>query len=42
MSFNKSGSIEDKPDNTYVYSNDSFFPGTLLSVTLLFDITDNK
>lgn len=42
MSFNKSGSIEDKPDNTYVYSNGSFFPGTLLSVTLLFDITDNN
>ncbi len=37
MTFNKSGSIEDKPDNAYVYSNDSFFPGTLLSVTLLFD-----
>lgn len=39
MTFNKSGSIEDKPDNTYVYSNDSFFPGTLLSVTLKFDIS---
>jgi len=40
MTFNRSGSIEDKPDNTFVYSNDSFFPGTLLSVTLLFDISD--
>ena len=43
MTFNKSGSIEDKPDNQYVYCNDSFFPGTLLSVTLLFNIfTDNQ
>lgn len=38
MTFNKSGNIEDKPDNKYVYCNDSFFPGTLLSVTLLFNI----
>ena len=38
MTFNKSGNIEDKPDNKYVYCNDSFFPGTLLSVTLLFSI----
>ena len=37
MTFNKSGNIEDKPDDAYVYSNDSFFPGTLISVTLLFD-----
>lgn len=37
MTFNKSGNIEDKPDNNYVYSNDSFYPGTLISVTLQFD-----
>ncbi len=37
MTFNKSGSIEEVPDNKYVYCNDSFFPGTLLSVTLLFN-----
>ncbi len=42
MTFNKSGSIEDKPDNTFVYSNDSFFPGTLLSVSLLFDIPETQ
>ena len=37
MTFNESGNIEEKPDNTCVYSNGSFFPGTLLSVTLLFN-----
>lgn len=37
MTFNKSGNIEDKPDNNYVYRNDSFYPGTLISVTLQFD-----
>ena len=42
MTFNKSGNIEDKPDNSYVYCNDSFFPGTLLSVTLLFNKPDNN
>lgn len=42
MTFNRSGSIEDKPDNKYVYCNDSFFPGTLLSVTLLFNKVDNN
>lgn len=41
MTFNESGNIEDKPDNTYVYSNGSFFPGTLLSVTLLFKTRNN-
>lgn len=42
MTFNKSGNIEDKPDNKYVYCNDSFFPGTLLSVTLIFNKSDNN
>lgn len=42
MTFNKSGNIEDKPDNTCVYSNESFFPGTLLSVSLLFDKCNPK
>lgn len=42
MTFNKSGSIEDKPDSSYVYSNDSFFPGTLLSVALQFNKQDNN
>lgn len=41
MTFNKSGSIEDKPDRSCVYSNDSFFPGTLLSVALQFNKQDN-
>lgn len=42
MTFNKSGNIEDKPDNTCVYSNECFFPGTLLSVSLLFDKCNPK
>ena len=37
MTFNKSGSIEDQPDNKFVYGNDSFYPGTLISLTLRFD-----
>lgn len=41
MTFNKSGNIEDKPDNNFVYSNDSFYPGTLISVTLQFDESEN-
>ncbi len=37
MTFNKSGSIEDQPDNKFVYGNDSFYPGTLISLTLRID-----
>ena len=40
MTFNNTGNIEDKPDSNYVYCVDKFFPGTLISVTLLLDDKD--
>lgn len=35
MTFNKSGNIEDKPDNRFVYQTKHYFPGTLISAKLL-------
>ena len=40
MTFNDTGNIEDKPDEKFVYCNNSFYPGTLYSITLMLD--DNE
>lgn len=37
MTFNESGSIEDKPDSRFVYQTKDYFPGTLISAKLLLD-----
>ena len=39
MTFNKSNSLEEKPDSKYVYNTKHYFPGTLISAQLL--INDN-
>ena len=40
MTFNQTGKIEDKPDSKYVKSVDHYFPGTLISATILFNEDD--
>ncbi|MGD2034988.1 MAG: hypothetical protein PVF73_08025 [Bacteroidales bacterium] len=40
MTFNESGSIEDKPDNKYVYQTNDYFPGTIISAKLLLNDDD--
>ncbi|WP_025866314.1 hypothetical protein [Prolixibacter bellariivorans] len=40
MTFNDSGSIEDKPDNKYVYQTKDYFPGTIISAKLLLNDDD--
>ena len=40
MTFNDSGSIEDKPDNKYVYQTNDYFPGTIISAKLLLNDDD--
>jgi hypothetical protein len=40
MIFNKSGSIEDKPDSKYVKYVDNYFPGTIISAQILFNEDD--
>lgn len=40
MSFNESGSIEEKPDNNYVYKDSYYFPGTLISAKILLNDDD--
>ena len=42
MTFNKSGSLDNKPDDKYVYNSDHYFPGTLISVKLLLNDDDIK
>ncbi|MDI9871093.1 hypothetical protein [Flectobacillus roseus] len=43
MTFNKSGNIEDKPDNRFVKHTNTYFPGTLISTQILFnDESENK
>ena len=45
MTFNKSGTINEKPDSRYVYSTKTYFPGTLIFAKLLInedDITYEK
>ncbi|MBO4640147.1 MAG: hypothetical protein J5710_10370 [Treponema sp.] len=41
MAFNDSGSIEDKPDNKYVYKGKYYFPGTLISAKILLNDDDS-
>lgn len=40
MTFNSSGSIEDKPDQKYVKFVDNYFPGTIISAEILFNEDD--
>jgi hypothetical protein len=40
MTFNKSGSLEDKPDQKYVKYVDRYFPGTIISAKILFNEDD--
>ncbi len=42
MTFNKTGNIEDKPDNNFVRYSDSYFPGTLISAKILLNDDDFK
>lgn len=42
MTFNNSGSIEDKPDNTFVKFVKNYFPGTIISAKILFNEDDLK
>lgn len=42
MTFNKSGTIEDKPDNKYVTYTKNYFPGTMICVELLLNDDDVK
>lgn len=42
MTFNKSGSLDNKPDDKFVYNCDHYFPGTLISVKLLLNDDDIK
>ena len=42
MTFNKSGSLDNKPDDKFVYNCDYYFPGTLISVKLLLNDDDIK
>ena len=40
MTFNKTNSLEDKPDSKYVYHTKHYFPGTLISALLLINDDD--
>ncbi len=40
MTFNKSGNIEDKPDSNFVKYVNNYFPGTIISATILFNEDD--
>ena len=42
MTFNKSGSLDNKPDDKFVYNCNHYFPGTLISVKLLLNEDDIK
>lgn len=42
MTFNKSGSIEDPPDNKYVMHTNEYFPGTMICAELLLNDDDIK
>lgn len=37
MAFNRTGSLEDKPDDKYVKSVDYFFPGTVIAAKIVID-----
>lgn len=40
MTFNKSGNIEEKPDENFVKCVDNYFPGTIISAEILFNEGD--
>lgn len=40
MTFNESGSIEDKPDSNFVKFVENYFPGTIISAKILFNEDD--
>lgn len=40
MTFNKSGNIEEKPDNRFVIFTKNYFPGTIISAKILFNEDD--
>jgi hypothetical protein len=40
MTFNKTNTLEEKPDPTYVYNTKHYFPGTLISAQLLINDDD--
>lgn len=40
MTFNKTGNIEDKPDENYVTFVDNYFPGTMIIAKILFNQDD--
>lgn len=40
MTFNKSGNIEEKPDQDYVFETNNYFPGTIISAKLLLNDDD--
>lgn len=42
MTFNKSGSLDNKPDDKFVYNCEHYFPGTMISVKLLLNDDDIK
>lgn len=42
MTFNKTGNIEDKPDDAYVKHSDCYFPGTFISAKILLNDDDVK
>lgn len=42
MTFNESGSIEDRPDHRFVKTTDTYFPGTIISAKILLNEDDVK
>ena len=42
MTFNKTGNIEDKPDESYVKYSNYYFPGTFISAKILLNDDDIK
>lgn len=42
MTFNKSGNIDEMPDNQYVQHTDFYFPGTLITANILLNDDDIK
>lgn len=42
MTFNESGSIEDRPDKRFVKTTDTYFPGTIIAAKILLNEDDVK
>lgn len=42
MTFNESGSIEDRPDQRFVKTTDTYFPGTIITAKILLNEDDVK